>query len=178
MEDKGLGSLIFYVILGIIAIAGSLQGKNKKPKTLPKKPVPGRPAMEADRPVARPEPATTQGRPQYMTMDPSMEGRYDEPMAGSFSDEGSYSDTLAEAFSTEGSIMDTMAAAFASEGVSALNEIKTDEFIHTEISDTEIGDAPEYDYNARPGGDILSGGFDLHKAVIYSALLNRKEYSV
>ena len=71
-----------------------------------------------------------------------------------------------------------MAAAFASEGASALNEIQTDNFIHTEISDTEIGDAPEYDYNARPGGDILSGGFDLRKAVIYSALLNRKEYSV
>ncbi len=59
--------------------------------------------------------------------------------------------------------MDTMAAAFASEGVSALNEIKSDEFIHTEISDTEIGTLRNM-ITTQAGGDILSGGFDLHKA--------------
>ena len=31
MEDNGLGRLIFYIILGIIALAGSFQNKKKKP---------------------------------------------------------------------------------------------------------------------------------------------------
>ncbi|MBE0678207.1 MAG: hypothetical protein IH592_05535 [Bacteroidales bacterium] len=191
MEDGGLGSLIFYVILGILAIAGSLQGKGKKQKTVPKKTEPGRPAMEARKPPAQPEPATVQRKPQYMPIDPAMEGRYEEPMAADFSGEGSYSGTMAGAFSSEGSISDTMArafaregsiedamaGAFASEGISSFKDFQTSDFVHTEISDSEIGDAPEYDYNARPGSDILDEGFDVKKALIYSVLLNRKEYS-
>jgi hypothetical protein len=178
MEDGGgLGSLVFYIILGILAIAGSFQGKSKKQKTAPKKTVPGRPAMETRKPEARPEPAPVQRRPQYVPMDPSMEGSYEEPMAGDFSREGSYGGTMAGYFEKEGSINDTMAAAFAGEGVSALHDILPREFIHTEISDSEIGDAPEYDYNIRPGSDILEEGFDVRKALIYSVVLTRKEYS-
>ena len=178
MEDGGLGSLIFYVILGILAIAGSFQGKNKKQKTAPKKTVPERPAMETRKPEARPEPAPVLRRPQYVPIDPSMEGSYEEPMAGEFSGEGSYGSPIAGYFRTEGSINDSMAAAFAGEGVSALHDILPGEFIHTEISDSEIGDAPEYNYNARPGSEILDEGFDVKKALIYSVVLNRKEYSV
>lgn len=173
--------MIFYIILGIIALAGSFKGKNKKPQTPPKQVVIRRPEAEAMAPPVQRAPATMQttpGRPQYMTVDPSMEGSYDDPMAREFSSEGSITGSMAEAFSAEGSINDSMAAAFASEGLSSLRDSQTSDFVHTEISDTEIGDAPEYDYNSRPGGDIRSEGFDLHKAVIYSALLNRKEYSV
>lgn len=177
MEDGGFGSLIFYVILGILAIAGSLQGRSKKQKTVPKTAVPGRPATETRKPTARPEPAPVQKRPQYVPIDPSMEGRYEEPMAGAFRNEGSSGRSMAEAFGMEGSISDSMAAAFAMEGVSALHDVLPGEFVHTEISDSEIGDAPEYDYNARLGGDILDEGFDLKRALIYSVLLNRKEYS-
>ncbi len=194
MEDGGLGSLIFYVILGILAIAGSFQGKGKKQKTVPKKTEPDRPVMEtkqppvrrepdrartmqAPQPPARPEPAPVQRKPQYMPIDPSMEGRYEEPMAGAFSSEGSISDTMARAFAGEGSIEDSMAGAFASEGISSFKDFQTSDFVHTEISDSEIGDAPEFDYNARPGSDILDEGFDVQKALIYSVVLNRKEYS-
>ena len=46
----------------------------------------------------------------------------------------------------------------------------------TTISDSEIGDAPVYDYDSR-GADRLTEGFDLKKAVIYSSVLDRKEYS-
>jgi type IV secretory pathway VirB10-like protein len=210
MED--IGSLIFYVILGIIALAGSLQGKNKKQKAPPRKvvqrqpdsataPPPVRPApaparqvltTQPPQPQPQPRPAATQRRPQYMPADPSMEGRYEEPMAGTFSREGSITQTMAEAFSGEGSINrsmaaafagegsieDSMAVAFAGEGISSFKDFQTSDFVHTEISDSEIGDVEEYDYNARPGTDILTGGFDLKKAVIYTALLNRKEYSV
>lgn len=184
--------MIFYIILGILALAGSFQGKGKKQKSVPKKADPARPTPEARKPTARPAPAPVQRKPQYMPIDTSMEGRYEEPMAGDFSGEGSYGSTMARAFSSEGSSTETMAgafamegsiensmaAAFASEGVSGLHDIQLREFIHTEISDTEIGDAPEYNYNVRPGSDILSEGFDLDEAVIYSAVLNRKEYSV
>jgi len=181
MEDGGLGGLIFYIILGIIALAGSFRGKNKKAQAPPKQVVMRRPEAEAMAPPARTAPVTMAPpplRPQYKPLDPSMEGSYDEPMAAEFSSEGSIGSTMAEAFASEGSINDSMAAAFASEGASSFRDFQTGDFVHTEISDSEIGDAPEYDYNSRPGSDILSEGFDLHKAVIYSALLNRKEYSV
>jgi hypothetical protein len=120
-----------------------------------------------------------------------MEGRYEEPLAQEFSREGSYIDTaagqfgwegtkrggLGEAFASEGSIADSMAAAFASEGSSVFGDSSIKEFIHNEISDSEIGDAPVYDYNKAGGADLLTEGFDLKKAVIYSSVLDRKEYS-
>ena len=196
MEDSGLGGLIFYIRLGIIALAGSFKGKNKKPQAPPKQVVIRRPEAEVMTPPVRTAPATMAPspprRPQYKPVDPSMEGSYDEPLAREFSREGSIGGTMAEtykmegsiidsmaaAFASEGSINDSMAAAFASEGVSAFRDFNTGDFIHTEISDSEIGNVPEYDYNSRPGSEIFSDGFDLRRAVIYSALLNRKEYSV
>ena len=192
MEDGGLGSLIFYIILGVIALAGSFQNKNKKGKAAPKKVVRNEPEAEAWTPPVRTAPTPPRSRPQYIPIEPSMEGRYDDPVAREFSREGRYDDPVARAFSSEGSsaetmagafamegsIEDSMAAAFATEGVSGIHDIQFKEFIHTEISDSEIGDAPEYNYNIRPGSDILMEGFDLNKAVIYSAVLNRKEYSV
>ncbi len=195
MED--IGSLIFYVLLGVVALIGSVQGKNKKKGTLPKNIPQRKPAATETRTSARPSPAAptvarpVQQRPQYKTVDPSMEGRYEDPLAGAFSDEGSRRNPLADSFSDEGSIIDSMAAAFsgegsvsgsmaeafAAEGSSAFFDSSIKEFVHNEISNSEIGDAPAFDYNASPGSEILSEGFDLKKAVIYSALLNRKEYS-
>jgi len=214
MED--IGSLLFYIVLGIIALAGSFQGKGKKKPGAPK-PVQRRPGTitskpplsnesTSSRPQATPVPAPAP-RPQpsparpiqpvsrpaqkYMPAESSMEGSYEEPMAREFSREGSYSGTaegqfstegtkrggLAEAFASEGSIADSMAAAFAAEGSSAFGHSSIKEFIHNEISDSEIGDAPVYDYNKAGGADLLTEGFDLKKAVIYSSVLDRKEYS-
>ncbi len=208
MED--IGSIIFYVILGIIALVGSVQGKGRKKAGAPKPmqhkpgtftnkppqrsaPAPARPQSQPARSVvtsAPPQPAT--GRPaRQMPSNQSLEGRYDEPLAGEFSREGTYAESMAGEFSwegskrgglagvfaQEGSIAGATAAAFASEGSSVFGDSSIREFVHTEISDSEIGDAPDYDYNAAPVTDILSEGFDLKKAVIYSALLNRKEYS-
>ena len=207
---------MFYIVLGIIALAGSFQGKGKKKPGAPK-PVQRRPGTitskpplsnesTSSRPQATPVPAPAP-RPQpsparpiqpvsrpaqkYMPAESSMEGSYEEPMAREFSREGSYSGTaegqfstegtkrggLAEAFASEGSIADSMAAAFAAEGSSAFGHSSIKEFIHNEISDSEIGDAPVYDYNKAGGADLLTEGFDLKKAVIYSSVLDRKEYS-
>jgi hypothetical protein len=209
MED--IGSLIFYVLLGIVALIGSVQGKNKKKGTLPRNMPQRKPAATETRTSARPSPAApaetrtsarpspaaptvtmpVQQRPQYMAVEPSMEGRYENPLAGAFSDEGSMRNPLADAFSDEGSIVNSMATAFsgegsvagsmaeafATEGSSSLFDSGMKEFVHNEISNSEIGDAPAFDYDASPGSEILSHGFDLKKAVIYSAFLNRKEYS-
>lgn len=212
MED--IGSLVFYIVLGLIALAGSFQGKGKKKPGAPK-PVQRQPGSVITRPPARTTTQTTRPAPSTMTQErpapspvmqekqapkpspwflpsePSIEGQYDEPMAGDFSREGNLEDPLArafnregsiasgmsEAFAREGSIADSMAAAFASEGVSSLGDSAIGGFIHNEISDSEIGDAPDYDYNAGPGAELHTGGLDLKKAVIYSAVLDRKEYS-
>lgn len=202
MED--IGSLVFYIILGIIALAGSIQGKGKKKQGAPK-PVQRKPATSGRRPgegranaPSRPEPSpvrqerpASKPAPWFIPSEPSMEGRYGEPMASEFESEGSMEDSLPEVFSSEGSmrnilaekysregsISQSMASAFSSEGISSLGETSIGEFVHTEISDSEIGDAPDFDYEARPGADLHNAGFDLQKAVIYSALLDRKEYS-
>jgi hypothetical protein len=212
MED--IGNLIFYIVLGIIALAGSFQGKGKKkpgapkpvqrrPETVTRKP-PVRTTAQTTRPAPsqvreeRPAPSTvrqdrpaSQPFPWFLPAEPDMEGEYDEPMAGDFSREGDIAEPMAgafsregsaasgmsEAFAREGSIADSMAAAFASEGVSALGDSSIGEFVHNEISDSEIGDAPGFDYNEGPGAELHTGGLDLKKAVIYSAVLDRKEYS-
>ncbi len=195
MEDNGLGSVIFYIILAVIALAGSF--KSKKKPVPPKQAVPPRNVRRSEQPV-KPAPKVIQpsrpsvipARPQYIPAEPFDEGNYDEPMAGTFASEGSLSEPMAAAFSTEGSVsksmaddftqegsmIDKLAASFASEGVSSFHGSMIEDFVHTEISDSEIGDAPEYDYNAAAGGFKLADGFDLKKAVIYSAVLDRKEY--
>jgi len=192
MEDNGLGSVIFYIILAIIGLVGSFKGK-KKPVP-PKQAMPPKPVQRTAQipKVGQPvRPAEMPRRPQYIPIKPVDEGNYAEPMAGTFATEGSLDETMAGAFATEGSVsrgmaddfiqegsmIDKLAASFASEGISSLSDIQIADFIHSEISDSEIGDAPVYDYNAHTGRKILSDGFDLKKAVVYSAVLDRKEYS-
>jgi len=192
MEDNGLGSVIFYIILAIIGLVGSFKGK-KKPVP-PKQAMPPKPVQRTAQipKVGQPvRPAEMPRRPQYIPIEPVDEGNYAEPMAGTFASEGSLDETMAGAFATEGSVsrgmaddfiqegsmIDKLAASFASEGISSLSDIQIADFIHSEISDSEIGDAPVYDYNAHTGRKILSDGFDLKRAVVYSAVLDRKEYS-
>ena len=192
MEDNGLGSVIFYIILAIIGLVGSFKGK-KKPVP-PKQAMPPKPVQRTAQipKVGQPvRPAEMPRRPQYIPIEPVDEGNYAEPMAGTFASEGSLDESMAGAFATEGSLIrgmagdftqegsmiDKLAASFASEGISSLSDIQIADFIHTEISDSEISDAPVYDYNAHTGRKILSDGFDLKKAVVYSAVLDRKEYS-
>ena len=192
MEDNGLGSVIFYIILAIIGLVGSFKGK-KKPVP-PKQAMPPKPVQRTAQipKVGQPvRPAEMPRRPQYIPIEPVDEGNYAEPMAGTFASEGSLDETMTGTFATEGSVsrgmaanftqegsmIDKLAASFASEGISSLSDIQIADFIHSEISDSEIGDAPVYDYNAHTGRKILSDGFDLKKAVVYSAVLDRKEYS-
>ncbi|HSN58004.1 MAG TPA: hypothetical protein VLR72_00825, partial [Clostridiaceae bacterium] len=171
----------------------------KKKPVLPKQSMPPRPVQKTSPAVVNPAPKVIQPasqsamprRPQYIPTEPVDEGNYAEPMAGTFASEGSLEDLLAGAFATEGSVsksmaddfanegsmIDKLAASFASEGVSSFHGSTIEDFVHDEISDSEISDAPDYDYNAAAGGYKLADGFDVKKAVIYSAVLARKEYS-
>lgn len=201
MED--IGSLVFYVLLGVIAIVGSLQGKNKKKGTAPRNVFQNKPATTTARPPEHPSTEDRYKSPPADTFNKegsfrkllaevfSDEGSISNPMADTYSDEGSISNPMAEAFSNEGSkrnpladafskegsVSGNMAAAFAAEGSSVFFDASLSEFLHNEIADSEIGDIAEYDYNTMPGSDKTLEDFNLWKAVVYSAVLNRKEYT-
>lgn len=161
MEDNGLGNIIFYIILAIIGLAGSFQGKKKKVpgQAAPRKTAP---RQDAPRPVQQQPRVEVHRRPQPVFSETIDEGHYDEPMA--------------RQFSAEGSIESTMAAAFATEGIRGMTELQMKAEADTTISDSEISDAPVYDYESRDGDVDLLHSFDLKKAVIYSAILERREY--
>lgn len=200
MEDKGLGNIIFYIILAIIGLAGSFSNKKKKSggAGAPKKTFKW-PDFEGE---ATPEfPDTFESEPQPEVPRPAVkpvsrpvvinEGRYEEPLAGSFSGEGSYRNPMAERYSREGSMADdlaskfshegsmenSMAAAFASEGMSGMSQAQILRYTDNTISDNEIGDPEEYDYEAYKTDIAKEGAFNVWKAVVYSSILNRKEYT-
>jgi hypothetical protein len=127
--------------------------------------------------VPEPPPVVVIRQPEPVFAEPVDEGNFLDPVAELFSEEGNYANPAAESFSEEGSIESSMAIAFASEGIRGMTELQMKAAIDSTISDSEIGDAPVYDYNTSDGEEVLAGGFNIHKAVIYSALLNRKEYT-
>jgi len=200
MEDKGLGNIIFYIILAIIGLAGSFSNKKKKAGGLgvPKKtfnwPDFEGEATPAFPDVSEPEPEPVEQRSAVKPVSRPVvinEGRSEEPLAGSFSGEGTYknptaerfsregnmADELAAKFSHEGSIENSMAAAFASEGMSGMSQAQILRYTDNTISESEIGDPEEYDYEAYKTDIAKEGAFNVWKAVVYSSILNRKEYT-
>lgn len=185
MED--LGNIVFYIILAIIAIAGSIQSSKKK-KTTGKAATPGQPVKKATEPAGQMQQRST---PRYVPPEPVDEGYYEDPLAASFSgegsvsrnsaaafaDEGSVSGNKAAAFADEGSREDPLAKAFATEGAPALDDLMKEEFIHTDITESEINDAPAFDYDIDETDEHPADRINLRQAVIYSAILNREEYS-
>ena len=201
MEDKGLGNIIFYIILAIIGLAGSFSNKKKKGS------VPGAPKktftwpdFEGEATPTFPDVFQSETQPEEprpVAVKPAAgpvvinEGHYEDPVAGSFSGEGNFRNPMAERFSREGNMADelasrfnregnienSMAAAFASEGMSGMNEAQILMSTDNTISESEIGDPEEYDYEAYKTDFDKEGGFNVRKAVIYSSILNRKEYT-
>ena len=118
MEDNGLGSVIFYIILAVIALAGSFQ--NKKKKVPPKQAVPRKACPEDlsavqhghrrwyNRHVRR-----STRRPQYIPHEPVDEGNYAEPMARYLCLEKARLKTAGQAHLHEGSVSKGMAGDFA-----------------------------------------------------------------
>ncbi len=215
MDDNGgIGSIIFYIILALIGLAGSFKGKKKKtirpgeskkifswpdlgdstehsfPDVFDNETTftPGAMPKEESTPVKT---AAYTSKPKAFSPGPYDEGRYDEPMAKSYSEEGSYrnllaerysdegsmADALASQFSHEGSVKQTMADAFSSEGVSSLSEAQLKMSPDNTISDTQSGGIYGYSYNAIENDADGDENFDVRKAIIYSVILDRKEYS-
>ncbi len=86
-------------------------------------------------------------------------------------------DKLAEQFSKEGSTDRSNAQAFAGEGVSSLSSAQIKINADDAITGTEIGDSMDYDYNDLGQDETDDKGFNVKKAILYSAILNRKEYA-
>lgn len=204
MNDDNIGSIIVYLILAVLGIAGSISNKKKKPVAgKGKSPIPGWFDMGEEKspeppPVYRkiPEPAQVQKpseesrKPEY-TFTPENEGHFDDPyagkfnnegsiydqVAGQFSNEGSMADLLAERFENEGAVDRSIAAKFAREGISSLSaaQIKIDP--SNSITEHEISDSPDNVSFDEEIEDIINNGFNIKRAILYSAILNRKEYA-
>jgi hypothetical protein len=201
MNDDNIGSIIVYLILAVIGIIGSISNKNKKPAAgKGKSPIPGwfdmgeeksqvpPPVIKTTPPVQKsPE---VKGKPVY-TFNPENEGHFDDPYAGTFNKEGNIYDELAGQYSNEGSMADplverfrgegstdrSIAAKFAGEGVSSLSSAQIKPDTSNSITEHEINDSSEYVYFDEEIDDITNNGFNIKKAILYSAILNRKEYA-
>lgn len=182
MEDKGLGSLIVYIILAVITVVGSLQGK-KKPvpgKTVTRKPA-AKPQQETVkwpepppvRQVYNPTPATDREPWRGLFEE---EGVTDAGKGKEFTDEGSKDRGLGPRYAEEGSANRSIAYLYASEGEFSVSESQiTDAGI--DLNDGESSIIEGYDYNAPESPLETEARFNLKKAVVYSVILNRNEYS-
>lgn len=205
MDDNNIGSIIVYLILAVIGIVGSISNKNKKTatgKAKPQKPggwfdmgeddIPAPPPVYKKEPQAAPvqRPAEKVKDPYY-TFAPESEGHYDQPYSGKFGNEGNVFDQMAELYRNEGSMADPLAdqfskegrtdrsvgMAFAGEGISSLSSSQIKVNANDSITGSEISDSMDYDYNDLGEDDSECIGFDIEKAILYSAILNRKEYA-
>ena len=169
MEDTG--SLIFYIIVGLIAIVSALVRKKKPEEGTAS---PGSPKGKTLEDVWKEieseafgtgEPADLAGETSMATsrddiepsvneivMRPEMEGAYSEPLATSFASEGQ---------------IDGIAS-----GQMAVTE--------SAISDHSVAEADltrSYEINENKSEAYeLAGEFDIRKAIIFSEILKRKEY--
>ena len=155
-EERGFGNIIFYIILGIIAIVSSIKGKKKQQ--------PGMPGGSA----------------------PSESGRTYFPDELFDEDEEEYAPERTDtAFSrgAEGKYEEPMAPVFANEGVSALDHMETTRRFEELLRETSTHDGFDWDKSDQ-GADSEAGidinlipeEFDARQAVIYSEIINRKEY--
>lgn len=154
MED--LGDILFYIIAAVIGLVTALGKKKKKPAApLPSK---AEPVEEQDEgPVFEEideldyqvddKDFVIEGP---LAFDPAMEGKYTEAMAGQFSDEGK-----AQLFQDK-----VKASASTPEEKQGSGEEES-----TRVSE-----------DASEGLEDILSDFDLRKAVIYSEILDRKDY--
>src|SRR5512133_4296978 len=105
MEDKGLGNIIFYIILALIGLAGSFSNKKTKGSApgAPKKTFTW-PDFEGEATHTFPDVFDSETQPENPrpAVKPATrpvvinEGRYEDPVAGAFSGEGDYKYSMSE----------------------------------------------------------------------------------
>jgi hypothetical protein len=172
MED--LGNILFYLVLAIVAIIGAVV--NKKKKTAQK------PAPESNKPY--PEEDTIFTRKEEKASFPDIEEKEWAVTEDEMIDPGSLQtansgieDTSIQSSEDqalkmgaefEGLYSEPLAEKFASEGISVTD---------VSITQSELGTESEF---SRPGQNSwaksLIEDFDLPKAIIYSEILNRKDF--
>ncbi|MFO7575161.1 MAG: hypothetical protein R6W67_08390 [Bacteroidales bacterium] len=173
-EEKGFGNIIFYIILGIIAIVSSIKGKKKQQPEVPGGSKPSETGRsyfpdelfddEEDESAPergyweetnRKEPVIDAPGRTAAAYSQELEGRYEEPMAGKFANEGV-------------SALDHQATARRFE------ELLKEPSIHDgfDWNESEQETEDETSFNI----DRLSEEFDARQAVIFSEIISRKEY--
>ncbi len=185
MDDNNYGSLIVYLILAILGVIGSIN-KGKK-KASQGKPASGGTKSIFDIPTVRSEPQPPRqstvvkepGQTEKRSQGPLFTFDHEDkpqPYNRLSGEEGSIKDTFTERFSNEGCIDDPMALAFSDEGIKAFDNHDYATGVE-DISAGQIGDAVEISDYDETLDEICGGKFNIRKAVIYSEILNRKEYA-
>ncbi len=173
-EERGIGNIVFYIILAIIAIVSSIKGKRKQQPGAPEGAAPSEPGRsyfpddlfdddeeeyaqgrDYREETYRAETVTaTKGR-TAATLSQEKEGRYEEPMASMFSNEG----------------------------VSALDHLSTAKRFEELLKETSIQDGFDWNDSGQESEDEsefdidkLAGEFDGRQAIIFSEIINKKEY--
>lgn len=171
-EEKGIGNIIFYIVAAIIAVISSIKNKKK----VPEGPPPGYP-QPSNRPGGFPDdmfdepeevPYGYEEVPEPYVTIPEPKKAPATPVF-TYDSEGSYSSPMAEKFSGE--------------GVSALDHVETarrfEELVRqTETAVYDLKEADLYDYDSvesNETGDEF-GEFDARKAIVWSTIIERKEY--
>lgn len=163
MED--LGNILFYIIAAIIAIFGALANKKKKAaqKPFPQTDIPEQKEEEITFPdIEEKKPAT-----QYEMINPESLNTTDSGFEGT-SLQPSVDQRMEMGAEYEGRYSEPLAEEFAAEGIS-VTEIS--------ITDSELGTDSEISLHVKNSwAKNLIDEFDLPKAIVYSEILNRKDF--
>jgi hypothetical protein len=171
MED--LGDILFYVLAAAIGIIGAIANKKKKDaaKNFPKQNIPDMDDdgynYDMDEEASVPSPERRQASTQYEMID----GRSPEPAAMSYEEKilkSAGEQTFEMAPEYEGEYSEPMADKYSMEG-----EAVTD----LSISKTELGEQSVIsNREERSRARRLIEDFDLPSAIIYSEIINRKDF--
>lgn len=171
MED--IGDILFYVVAAAIGIIGAIANKKKKnaERNLPQQQVPDMDdegySYDMDEETAAPTPGQRQPLTQYETI----EGRLADPLATAYEEKvikSAGEETFEMAPEYEGEYSEPMADDYAMEGESVTD---------ISISKTELGEDGVFSLREESSrARRLIEDFDLPSAIIYSEIINRKDF--
>ena len=163
MED--FGDIIFYLIAAIIAIFGALANKKKKAaqRTVPRSGIPDKSEEEITFPDIEEEKPTT----QYEMIDPESLQTKNSGLED-ITQQSSEDQAIEMGADYKGRYSEPLAEEFAAESISVTD---------LSITDSEVGTASEISlHDQNSWAKNLIDEFDLPKAIVYSEILNRKDF--
>ncbi len=163
MED--FGDIVFYLIAAIIAIFGAIINKKKKSaqRPVPQSGIPDKSEEEFTFPdIEEEKPAT-----QYEMIDPESLQTKNSELEG-VTLQSSEDQAIERGTEYEGRYSEPLAEEFTAEGISVTD---------ISITDSELGTASEISlHDQNSWAKNLIDEFDLPKAIVYSEILNRKDF--